>query len=137
MRQFFFLLIGVFFGIVMFKSEAASWFRIYEMFQFKSIHMYGIIGSALGFGVLITQGIKRFQIKSAFDESIVIPDKTKSFYRYSIGGIIFGLGWGLSGACPGPIFTLLGAGFLSIIIVLIFAILGTWFYGMIIHKLPR
>ena len=96
MRQFFFLLIGVFFGIIMFKSEAASWFRIYEMFQFKSIHMYGIIGSALGFEVLITQGIKRFQIKSAFDESIVISDKTKSFYRYSIGGIIFGLGWGLS-----------------------------------------
>ena len=137
MSQFFFLLIGVFFGIVMFKSEAASWFRIYEMFQFKSFHMYGIIGSALGFGVLITQGIKRFQIKSAFGEPIVIPDKTKSFYRYSIGGIIFGLGWGLSGACPGPIFTLLGAGFLSIIIVLIFAILGTWFYGMIMHKLPH
>jgi len=137
MRQFFFLLIGVFFGIVMFKSEAASWFRIYEMFQFKSFHMYGIIGSALGFGVLITQGIKRFQIKSAFGEPIVIPDKTKSFYRYSIGGIIFGLGWGLCGASPGPIFTLLGAGFLPIIIVLIFAILGTWFYGMIIHKLPR
>ena len=137
MRQFFFLLIGVFFGIVMFKSEAASWFRIYEMFQFKSFHMYGIIGSALGFGVLITQGIKRFQIKSAFGEPIVIPDKTKSFYRYSIGGIIFGLGWGLSGACPGPIFILLGAGFLSIIIVLIFAILGTWFYGMIMHKLPH
>lgn len=137
MRQFFFLLIGVFFGIVMFKSEAASWFRIYEMFQFKSFHMYGIIGSALGFGVLITQGIKRFQIKSAFGEPIVIPDKTKSFYRYSIGGIIFGLGWGLSGACPGPIFTLLGAGFLPIIIVLIFAILGTWFYGMIMHKLPH
>ena len=121
----------------MFKSEAASWFRIYEMFQFKSFHMYGIIGSALGFGVLITQGIKRFQIKSAFGEPIVIPDKTKSFYRYSIGGIIFGLGWGLSGACTGPIFTLLGAGFLSIIIVLIFAILGTWFYGMIMHKLPH
>ena len=137
MRQFFFLLIGVFFGIVMFKSEAASWFRIYEMFHFKSFHMYGIIGSALGFGVLITKGIKRFQIKSAFGEPIVIPDKTKSFYRYSIGGIIFGLGWGLSGACPGPIFTLLGAGFLPIIIVLIFAILGTWFYGMIMHKLPH
>ena len=137
MRQFFFLLIGVFFGIVMFKSEAASWFRIYEMFQFKSFHMFGIIGSALGFGVLITQGIKRFQIKSAFGEPIVIPDKTKSFYRYSIGGIIFGLGWGLSGACPGPIFTLLGAGFLPIIIVLIFAILGTWFYGMIMNKLPH
>ena len=137
MRTILYFVIGILFGITWFKSEAASWFRIYEMFQFKSFHMYGIIGSALGFGVLITQGIKRFQIKSAFGEPIVIPDKTKSFYRYSIGGIIFGLGWGLSGACPGPIFTLLGAGFLSIIIVLIFAILGTWFYGMIMHKLPN
>ena len=137
MRQLSFLLIGIIFGIVMFKSEAASWFRIYEMFQFKSFHMYGIIGSALAFGILITQGIKKFKIKSAFGEPIVIPDKTKSFYRYSIGGIIFGLGWGLSGACPGPIFTLLGAGFLPIVVILVFAILGTWLYGMIMHKLPH
>ena len=79
MRQVIFLFIGILFGIVMFKSEAASWFRIYEMFQFKSFHMYGIIGSALALGVVMIQLIKRYQLKSAFGEPIVIPDKTKSF----------------------------------------------------------
>jgi uncharacterized membrane protein YedE/YeeE len=137
MRQIIFLFIGILFGIVMFKSEAASWFRIYEMFQFKSFHMYGIIGSALALGVVMIQLIKRYQLKSAFGEPIVIPDKTKSFYRYSLGGIIFGLGWGLSGACPGPIFTLLGAGFLPIAVVLVFAVVGTWIYGLLMDKLPH
>ena len=137
MRQVIFLFIGILFGIVMFKSEAASWFRIYEMFQFKSFHMYGIIGSALALGVVMIQLIKRYQLKSAFGEPIVIPDKTKSFYRYSLGGIIFGLGWGLSGACPGPIFTLLGAGFLPIAVVLVFAVVGTWIYGLLMDRLPH
>ena len=137
MRQVIFLFIGILFGIVMFKSEAASWFRIYEMFQFKSFHMYGIIGSALALGVVMIQLIKRYQLKSAFGEPIVIPDKTKSFYRYSLGGLIFGLGWGLSGACPGPIFTLLGAGFLPIAVVLVFAVVGTWIYGLLMDKLPH
>lgn len=137
MRQVIFLFIGILFGIVMFKSEAASWFRIYEMFQFKSFHMYGIIGSALAIGVVLIQLIKRYQLKSAFGEPIVIPDKTKSFYRYSLGGIIFGLGWGLSGACPGPIFTLLGAGFLPIAVVLVFAVVGTWIYGLLMDRLPH
>jgi|TARA_X000000950_G_C13541463_1_gene507759 uncharacterized membrane protein YedE/YeeE len=137
MRQVIFLFIGILFGIVMFKSEAASWFRIYEMFQFKSFHMYGIIGSALALGVVMIQLIKRYQLKSAFGEPIVIPDKAKSFYRYSLGGIIFGLGWGLSGACPGPIFTLLGAGFLPIAVVLVFAVAGTWIYGLLMDKLPH
>ena len=105
MRQVIFLFIGILFGIVMFKSEAASWFRIYEMFQFKSFHMYGIIGSALALGVVMIQLIKRYQLKSAFGEPIVIPDKTKSFYRYSLGGIIFGLGWGLSGASISKLWT--------------------------------
>jgi uncharacterized protein len=96
MRQLIFLFIGILFGITMYKSEAASWFRIYEMFQFKSFHMYGIIGSALVLGVLMIQLIKRNKIKSAFGETISIPDKEKSFYRYAYGGILFGLGWGLS-----------------------------------------
>lgn len=137
MRQLSFLFIGIVFGITMYKSEAASWFRIYEMFQFKSFHMYGIIGSALALGVLMIQLIKRYKLKSAFGEPIVIPDKTRSFYRYSLGGIIFGLGWGLSGACPGPIFTLLGAGFLPIAVVLVFAVVGTWIYGLLMDKLPH
>jgi uncharacterized membrane protein YedE/YeeE len=137
MRQLLFLFIGIIFGITMYKSEAASWFRIYEMFQFKSFHMYGIIGSALAIGVLMIQLIKRYKIKSVFGEMIIIPDKDKSFSRYAYGGIIFGLGWGLAGACPGPIFTLIGAGFYSILVVLFFAVLGTWVYGRIANKLPH
>ncbi|MDA8871175.1 YeeE/YedE thiosulfate transporter family protein [Flavobacteriaceae bacterium] len=137
MRQLLFLFIGIIFGITMYKSEAASWFRIYEMFQFKSFHMYGIIGSALAIGVLMIQLIKRYKIKSVFGETIIIPDKDKSFSRYAYGGIIFGLGWGLAGACPGPIFTLIGAGFYSILVVLFFAVLGTWVYGRIANKLPH
>lgn len=137
MRQLTFLFIGILFGITMYKSEAASWFRIYEMFQFNSFHMYGIIGSALFLGVLMIQLIKRYKLKSAYGEPIVIPDKTKSFYRYAYGGIIFGLGWALAGACPGPIFTLIGAGFYPIIVVLVFAVLGTWVYGLLANKLPH
>ena len=137
MRQLYFLFIGILFGIIMFKSEAASWFRIYEMFQFQSFHMYGIIGSALFFGVILIQLIKRFKLKSVFGESIRIPDKDKSFYRYMLGGIIFGLGLGLAGACPGPIFTLIGAGFFPILIVLFFAMVGTWIYGLLKNKLPH
>ena len=137
MRQLIFLFIGILFGITMYKSEAASWFRIYEMFQFKSFHMYGIIGSALVLGVLMIQLIKRNKIKSAFGEAISIPNKEKSFYRYAYGGILFGLGWALAGACPGPMFTLLGAGFYSILVVIFFAVLGTWVYGRIASKLPH
>jgi len=99
--------------------------------------MYGIIGSSLFLGVLMIQLIKRYKLKSAYGEPIVIPDKTKSFYRYAYGGIIFGLGWALAGACPGPIFTLIGAGFYPIIVVLVFAVLGTWVYGLIADKLPH
>lgn len=136
-RSLTFLFIGILFGITMFKSEAASWFRIYEMFQFKSFHMYGIIGSALALGILMIQLIKRMKLRSFYGEPIEIKDKDKSFYRYSVGGVIFGLGWGLSGACPGPMFTLLGAGFLPILVVIITAVFGTFVYGKIRHKLPH
>ena len=137
MRQIYFLFIGILFGIIMFKSEAASWFRIYEMFQFQSFHMYGIIGSALFFGVIMIQFIKKFKLKSVFGEQINIPDKDKSFYRYMLGGILFGLGWGLAGACPGPMFTLIGAGFLPILVVIFFALVVTWIYGLMMDKLPH
>lgn len=137
MRSIIYLAVGVFFGIVMFKSEAASWFRIYEMFRFDSFHMYGIIGSALVLGVLFTQWIKKTKHKSFFGEEIKIAPKEKTFFRYIIGGIIFGLGWGLAGACPGPMYTLLGAGFLPILLVIFGALLGTFCYGLLKRKLPH
>ncbi|MBI6119083.1 YeeE/YedE family protein [Salegentibacter maritimus] len=137
MRSVGYLLIGIFFGIVMFKSEAASWFRIYEMFQFQSFHMYGIIGSALVLGVIGVQVIKRNNLKSFFGQRITFIPKEKSFSRYMYGGIIFGLGWALAGACPGPIFTLIGAGFMPILIVFAGSLLGTFLYGLLRKKLPH
>lgn len=121
----------------MLKSEASSWFRIFEMFQFGSFHMYGIIGSALAVGVIFVQLIKRNIIKSFNGETIVIPNKEMQPKRYLVGGILFGLGWGLAGACPGPMFTLLGAGFLPILVVIVSAIIGTFIYGVFQNKLPH
>ena len=137
MRTIAYLLIGIIFGITLFKSEAASWFRIYEMFKFEAFHMYGIIGSAVLLGVVLVQLIKRTQMKSFYGEKIVFHPKDMSFYRYILGGVIFGLGWALAGACPGPMFTLVGAGYLSIIVVIVSAILGTFIYGKLKDKLPH
>jgi len=137
MKNSVYLLIGIFFGIVLLKSEAASWFRIYEMFHFKAFHMYGIIGSALVLGIVFIQLIKHYNIKTFGGAQISFVDKKKSIPRYLIGGIIFGLGWALAGACPGPMFVLLGAGFFPIIIVIIGAMLGTWCYGLLKNKLPH
>ena len=132
-----FLLIGILFGIVLFKSEAASWFRIYEMFNFKSFHMYGIIGTAVTLGVIIIQLIKRFKVKSFYGAEISIQPKEKSVVRYLIGGTLFGLGWALAGACPGPMFALAGAGFYPILIVLVSATAGTFLYGVFKDNLPH
>ena len=137
MRTLIYLFIGILFGITMFKSEAASWFRIYEMFKFESFHMYGIIGSALAIGIIVVQFIKRFKIKSFYGENINFNQKEKSFSRYMFGGIIFGLGWALAGACPGPMFTLVGVGYLPIIIVVIASIIGTFIYGLVRDKIPH
>ena len=137
MKYLKFLLIGIIFGIVMFKSEAASWFRIYEMFRFQSFHMYGIIGSALALGILGTIFIQRNKLRSLDGEQIIIPPKEKGFKRYLYGGIIFGLGWGLAGSCLGPIYTLIGAGYISIFVVLSGALMGTFLYGIIKKKLPH
>jgi uncharacterized membrane protein YedE/YeeE len=132
-----YLFIGILFGITMFKSEAASWFRIYEMFKFESFHMYGIIGSALAIAIIVVQMIKRFKIKSFYGEEINFNTKEKTLSRYIIGGIIFGLGWALAGACPGPMFTLIGVGYFPIIIVIISSIIGTFIYGLLREKLPH
>lgn len=132
-----FFLIGIFFGIVLIKSEAASWFRIYEMFQFKSFHMYGIIGTAVILGILIIQLIQRLKIRSFYGAEITIEPKERSWTRYVIGGSLFGLGWALAGACPGPMFALTGAGFYPILIVIVSASLGTFLYGLFKDRLPH
>ena len=137
MKTLVYLAIGILFGITMFKSEAASWFRIYEMFQFQAFHMYGIIGSALVLGIIITQGIKKFNVKSFYKNQIEFQPKDKGITRYIVGGILFGLGWALAGACPGPMYTLIGSGYISMIIVVIAAIAGTFIYGVIKGKLPH
>lgn len=132
-----YLLVGFFFGIVLTKSEAVSWYRIYEMFQFQSFHMYGIIMVAIITGIIGIQIIKRNDIKDIKGMPIVIPDKEKGSVSYIIGGTIFGLGWALAGSCPGPIYILIGAGFTSVIIVLIGALIGTYLYGALKDKLPH
>jgi len=138
MKTVVYFAIGILFGITMFKSEAASWFRIYEMFQFKAFHMYGIIGSALFCGVIITYLLKKLKVKSVLDgEEIHIADKEKGWKRYLFGGLFFGFGWAISGACPGPMFTVLGAGFLPILVVIAAATLGTFCYGLLQNHLPH
>lgn len=137
MKTLVYLIIGTFFGIVMYKSEAASWFRIYEMFEFGAFHMYGIIGSALVIGVVGTQIIKRNNIKAFGGQDMNLKPKEMSIPRYLIGGILFGLGWALAGACPGPMYVLAGAGFGSILIVIFGALLGTFIYGLVRNKLPH
>lgn len=136
MKKLIYLLLGIIFGITMFKSGAASWFRIFEMFHFDSFHMFGIIGVAVTLGLIITQIIKRKNIKDWSGNPIIFHPKAKGFYRYILGGIIFGLGWALGGACPGPMFANLGAGFLPMAVVILGAVGGTWIYGLIKDKLP-
>lgn len=132
-----YLLVGITLGVVMIKSEAVSWYRIYEMFNFQSFHMYGIIMVAIGTGLIGLKIIKRKEIKDIRKKPIVITNKEKGLARYSIGGILFGLGWGLVGTCPGPIFTLIGAGFGSVLIIFFGAMLGTFLYGLLKDRLPN
>jgi len=132
-----FLFVGIFFGIVLVKSEAVSWYRIYEMFKFQSFHMYGIIGSAVVIGVVGIFLIKKFELKSIEGKPIAVPPKEKGFVSYILGGTIFGLGWALAGACPGPMYILLGAGVFTISIVILAAMLGTFVYGLLKNRLPH
>mgnify|MGYP001086940081 CR=1 FL=1 len=132
-----YLSIGIFFGIIMFKSEAASWFRIYEMFRFNSFHMYGIIGSALALGLIGVQWIKIKDVKALGGREMQLNKKQPSIPRYLIGGILFGLGWALAGACPGPMYVLIGSGYPGIILVVFGALVGTFVYGLFRDKLPH
>ncbi|GJM32696.1 MAG: transporter [Saprospiraceae bacterium] len=137
MKYLKFILAGVLFGIIMAKGEIISWYRIYEMFRFESFHMYGIIGSAVVLGILMVQIIKRTQLKDIQGSSITFNPKDKSIIRYLVGGTIFGLGWALAGACPGPMFVLVGYGYLSLLIVIGGALLGTFLYGLLKSRLPH
>lgn len=129
---------GLYFGFVLVKSEVVSWFRIQEMFRFQDFHMFGIIGSAIIVGIISIQIIKRLNIPDIEGNPINIPPKDSSQWkRYIIGGSMFGLGWALLGACPGPIFALLGTGLTIMIIPIITATFGTWLYGAVRHKLPH
>ncbi len=130
-------LIGFLFSIVMYKSEALSWFRIYEMFKFQSFHMYGIIGTAVISGMILVQLFNRNILKGYNKTKIEIPQKKKGFKNYFLGGTIFGLGWGMGGVCPGPLYVLVGSGYSVFIVFLIAALLGTLVYGMISDKLPN
>ncbi|WP_395802946.1 DUF6691 family protein [Daejeonella sp.] len=132
-----FLLLGIVFGVVMTKSEAVSWFRIQEMFRFQAFHMYGIIGTAVTLGVAGVALIKKFKIRDFSGNPILFSPKDKSVYRYLIGGTIFGLGWALGGACPGPMVVNIGYGYWAMAIVFFFALVGTYLYGVLKSKLPH
>lgn len=133
-----YLLIGTAFGFVLMKSEVVSWFRIQEMFRFDSIHMYGIIGLAVIVGIISVQIIKRKKLKDAQGKPISIPPKDSSqVRRYLIGGTMFGLGWALLGACPAPMFALLGSGLSIMVIPIAAAIAGTYTYGLLRDRLPH
>ena len=131
-----YLLIGIIFGIILVKSEVISWFRIQEMFRLQSFHMYGVIGSAVITGIISVQIIKQFKIKTFSGQNINLSQK--KFNKGQIyGGLIFGLGWAMTGACPGPMFAQIGTGSLVVIITLLSAIAGTWTYGYFRENLPH
>tara|TARA_Y100001954_G_C15728087_1_gene561791 strand:+ start:382 stop:795 length:414 start_codon:yes stop_codon:yes gene_type:complete len=137
MKYLKFLLIGIIFGIVLVKSEVISWFRIQEMFRFQAFHMYGIIGTAVVIGAISIFLIRKFNIKAIDGSEIKLNEKPFNKIGNISGGVIFGLGWALTGACPGPLYALVGSGFTIIIIALMSAALGVFCYGLIKDKLPH
>ncbi len=137
MKKIRLLLIGVLFGIVLTKSEVISWYRIQEMFLFDSFHMYGIIGSAVMLSALIIYFVKRQQLKNSDGTEIIIPDKPENYKAAALGGTIFGLGWALTGACPGPIYVLVGNGYSVYLAVLFSAAVGAFCYGALRRHLPH
>ncbi|WKK66152.1 DUF6691 family protein [Lutimonas zeaxanthinifaciens] len=132
-----YLLVGILFGITLSKAEVISWFRIYEMFKLQSFHMYGVIGSAVAIGIVLIYLFKKESIKSLYGNPITVEPKKKGISRNLLGGIIFGLGWALGGACPGPMYILVGKGVISILVVLFGAHLGAFLYHALKHRLPH
>jgi uncharacterized membrane protein YedE/YeeE len=134
--NFKYLAVGIIFGIVFVKAEIISWFRIQEMFRFQSFHMYGIIGSAVFIGMISVFLIKKFNLKTIYGEEVEFHPK--KFNKGNIyGGLLFGFGWAITGACPGPLFAQIGSGATVIIITLLSALAGTWVYGLLRDKLPH
>lgn len=131
-----YLVAGLLFGIILVKSEVISWFRIQEMFRLQSFHMFGVIGSAVCTGMISIWLIKKFKARTIHGETIIIPHKP--FQKGQIyGGLLFGAGWALTGACPGPLYALVGSGATVIVVALFSAIAGTWVYGLLREKLPH
>jgi uncharacterized protein len=137
MKAIKYILAGTLFGIIMIKSEAVSWYRIQEMFRFQSIFMYGIMGTAVISGIIVVALIKRFRLKDTEGQIIQFTPKDKRWKKYLIGGSIFGMGWAMTGACPGPIFVLLGHGYTVMLMVIAGALAGTFLYGLVRDRLPQ
>jgi uncharacterized protein len=137
MKAIKYILAGILFGIIMTKSEAVSWYRIQEMFRFQSIFMYGIIGTAVISGIILIAVIKKFNLRDTDGMPIKFLKKDKRWKKYLIGGSIFGIGWALTGACPGPIFVLLGQGYTIMLMVVAGALAGTLLYGILRNRLPQ
>jgi uncharacterized protein len=137
MKELKFIVAGTLFGIIMVKSEAISWYRIQEMFRFQSFHMYGIMGTAVVVGAISVYLIKRFKLNDLQGNPIIIHPKAEGWKRYIIGGSLFGLGWALTGACPGPMFVNIGYGYWTMLIVVFGALIGTYLYGVVKDKLPH
>lgn len=131
-----YLILGILFGILLVKAQVISWYRIQEMFRLHSFHMYGIIGTAVLVGMLSVWMIKRFNIKTLQNETVVFQEK-KFHWGNVFGGLLFGFGWAITGACPGPLFAQIGSGFLVVIVTLLSAIAGTWVYGLVRERLPH
>jgi hypothetical protein len=137
MKSIRYIFTGILFGIILTKSEAVSWYRIQEMFRFQSLFMYGIIGTAVITGIGLVRAIKRFQLKDSDGKPIRFDLKDKSWKKYLIGGSIFGMGWALTGACPGPVFILLGQGYSVMVMVIAGALTGTIVFGLLRNRLPQ
>lgn len=138
MKQIFYLLAGVVFGFALIKSEAASWYRIIEMFHFQSFQMYGVLLTAVITAFVGVELVKRITVEKFIQEPVIaITKKAEGKIRFPVGGIIFGAGWGIVGLCPGPIFALVGSGSIGALVVLFGALHGTWLYGLVHSRLPH